>query len=226
MSSEQLPGIPSPSESLGDLEVSKLFLDGDFSDFRRSVTQLGKAGHTFSLVFLMKDMGKTDLEKKMRLRKLKAILEDSRLGAIVTAITVKGKPGEASIEPNVFSSGVEFFEIHYSVAKEFLGKEVTMKVERKIGSVHPKHADIVYGVNYGCIPGTMSPDGEELDAYLLGVDEPVEEFLGECVGYIHRLNDDDDKLIIAPVGQDFTDEAIREMTQFQERFFTSEIIRK
>ena len=101
-----------------------------------------------------------------------------------------------------------------------------MKVERKIGSVHPKHADIVYGVNYGCIPGTMSPDGEELDAYLLGVDEPVEEFLGECVGYIHRLNDDDDKLIIAPVGQDFTDEAIREMTQFQERFFTSEIIRK
>lgn len=106
----------------------------------------------------------------------------------------------------------------------YLGKTVTIKMDRPLGSKHPKHG-FIYPVNYGYVPDTTAPDGEELDAYLLGVFEPVDEFTGKCIAYIHRTNDDDDKLIIVPEGVEYTDDQINALTEFQERFFKHEIIR-
>jgi len=108
MSTEQPNPFVSSKESFDDLVASMFFLDKDFSEFRKKMLELGNEGRTFELVFVMSDLGDSDLEKKMRLRQLKAIREDSRLSKIVTRIVVKGKPGEASIEPNVFSSDVSF----------------------------------------------------------------------------------------------------------------------
>lgn len=111
------------------------------------------------------------------------------------------------------------------LAKPFLGKEVEVTVDRMLGSKHPKHG-FVYEVNYGFIPGTKAPDGEELDAYVLGVDEPVQTFFGICIAIIHRLDDDDDKLVVIPDSLgNMNDEDIRKLTNFQEQFFESEIIR-
>lgn len=107
---------------------------------------------------------------------------------------------------------------------EFLNKIVTVKIDRPLGSKHPKYG-FVYPVNYGYIPNTVSGDGEELDAYILGIDEPIENFTGKCIAIIHRKNDDDDKLIVVPENHNFTDEQIRKLTNFQEKFFTSEILR-
>lgn len=107
---------------------------------------------------------------------------------------------------------------------EFLNKIVNVKIDRPLGSKHPKH-DIIYPINYGYIPNTVNFDGEELDAYVLGVNEPIETFTGKCIAVIHRLNDNDDKLIIAPEGQNFTYDEIRNITNFQEKFFTSEILK-
>lgn len=109
-------------------------------------------------------------------------------------------------------------------AKEYLGKEVIVEVDRQLGTRHPKHG-FMYMLNYGFIPNTISGDGEELDAYLVGVYEPVEISKGKVIAVIHRTNDDDDKLIVAPEGKDYSDDAIRAMTEFQERFFESVIIR-
>lgn len=109
-------------------------------------------------------------------------------------------------------------------AKDYLGKKVKIEIDRKLGTKHPKHG-FMYMLNYGFIPGTISGDGEELDAYLLGVFEPVAEYQGEVIAYIHRTNDDDDKLIVVPEGVSYSDDAIRVLTEFQERFFESEIIR-
>ena len=64
-----------------------------------------------------------------------------------------------------------------------------------------------------------------MDAYLLGVYEPVEEYEGKVIAYIHRTNDDDDKLIVVPKDIEYSDDAIKALTEFQERFFESEIIR-
>lgn len=109
-------------------------------------------------------------------------------------------------------------------AKDYFKKEVTVKIDRKLGTRHPKHG-FMYMLNYGYIPNTISGDGEELDAYVLGVFEPVEEFTGEVIAIIHRTNDDDDKLIVTPKGINYSDEAIKALIEFQERFFESIIIR-
>ena len=108
----------------------------------------------------------------------------------------------------------------------YLGKLVSVKIDRPLGSLHPKFG-FKYEANYGFIPGTTAPDGEELDAYVLGVDKPLTEFKGKCVAIIHRTNDNDDKLVIIPEEMnEISDEEIRRQTNFQEKFFESEIIRK
>ena len=108
--------------------------------------------------------------------------------------------------------------------KDFLDKIISVKIDRPMGCKHPKHK-FFYPVNYGYVPNTVSGDGEELDCYILGVYEPLETFEGECIAIIHRTNDNDDKLILAPDGKSFSDPEIRVLTDFQERFFKSEIIR-
>ncbi len=110
-------------------------------------------------------------------------------------------------------------------AADYIGKKFEVVVDRKMCSKHPKH-DIYYAVNYGYIPNTKAPDGDEIDAYILGVFEPIDEYFGECIAVIHRLNDDDDKLIIVPEGRIYSDEQIKALTEFQEQYFQIEIIRK
>lgn len=108
--------------------------------------------------------------------------------------------------------------------REYLGKAVTIKIDRPMGSRHPKH-DFIYPVNYGHIENTVSPDGEELDAYLLGVHEPVDHFEGICIAVIERSNDNDPKLVVVPSGKEYTDEAVAALTEFQEKYFQSTIVR-
>lgn len=111
------------------------------------------------------------------------------------------------------------------LAKPFLNQIVDVVVERPMGSVHPKWEDYIYPLNYGYIPNTIAPDGKELDVFILKVDKPLEKFTGRVVAIIHRLNDDDDKLIVIPDGETITDQEIDEMTYFQEKYFKHEIIR-
>ncbi|HNV12959.1 MAG TPA: inorganic diphosphatase [bacterium] len=108
-------------------------------------------------------------------------------------------------------------------AIKFLNKIVQVKIDRPLGSKHPRH-NIYYSLNYGYVPGVLAPDGEELDAYILGVFEPIEEFIGKCIAIVHRLDDDDDKLIVVPSEKNYTKEQIYSLIEFQERFFKSKII--
>ena len=123
----------------------------------------------------------------------------------------------------------EFFDeaINFTCndAKDYLDKDVFVEIDRKFGSAHPKKG-FIYPVNYGYIPNTISGDGEELDAYVLGVFEPVDTYEGHVIAIIHRTNDNDDKLVVVPEGKEYSDDAIRALTEFQEAYFKSEIIRK
>lgn len=110
-------------------------------------------------------------------------------------------------------------------SKEYLNKELYIKIDRQFGSKHPKHG-FIYPVNYGYVPNTVSGDGEELDAYLLGVFKPVEDYTGKCIAIIHRTNDNDDKLIVVPTDKNYSDDAIEALVEFQEQFFEHELIRK
>jgi inorganic pyrophosphatase len=121
----------------------------------------------------------------------------------------------------------------YSEAKYYLGKEVEVIIDRPLGSKHPKH-DFLYEANYGYIPDTKSPDGEELDAYYLGVDKrslaseagkPLKRAKGICIAIIHRTNDNDDKLVVVPKGIKLSNKDIEKQIEFQEKWFKYEIIR-
>ena len=107
---------------------------------------------------------------------------------------------------------------------KYIGNIVQVKIDRPLNSKHPKYG-FVYPVNYGFVPNTISEDGEELDCYVLGVNKMIESFEGKCIAVIHRTNDNDDKLIVVPEGKNYTDEEIRKLTNFQEQYFESEIIR-
>ena len=100
---------------------------------------------------------------------------------------------------------------------------VTVIIDRPLGSYHPKHPDLYYPVNYGYVPGIMAPDGEEQDAYILGVSEPFTEFTGRIIAIIHREDDIEDKWVVAPDGITFTLEEIKALTFFQEQYFKSSI---
>jgi len=58
----------------------------------------------------------------------------------------------------------------------FLGQAVTVIMDRPLGSRHPRHG-FLYLLNYGFIPDTLAPDGEAVDAYVLGVFEPIDRFV-------------------------------------------------
>ena len=109
--------------------------------------------------------------------------------------------------------------------KDIIGKKVHVIVDRPLGSVHPKHVDLIYPVNYGYIEGIIAGDGECQDCYVLGENEPIKAFDGVVIAIIHRLNDIDDKWIIAKEGVLLFDQEILESIAFQERYFKIQLIR-
>lgn len=115
------------------------------------------------------------------------------------------------------------YTLRKALVNFYLGKTIEIKIDRPIGSAHPKHLDLVYPINYGYIPGVLGGDGEELDVYLLGVSKPIKEYKARVIGIVHRHNDVEDKLVAAPEGTIFTQTEIAEAVHFQEQYYESEI---
>lgn len=105
-----------------------------------------------------------------------------------------------------------------------IGDIVTVTVDRPLGSYHPKHKDMYYPINYGYIDGIVAADGEEQDAYILGVNEAVEKFTGKIIAIIHRVDDVEEKWVVGPENSSYSKEEIMKQVKFQEQYFQSEII--
>lgn len=106
-----------------------------------------------------------------------------------------------------------------------IGKAVKVIVDWPLGSYHPAHKDIYYPINYGYIEGIIAPDGEEQDAYILGIHTAVKEFTGRVIAIIHRDDDIEEKWVVAPENMDFSEEEIMKQVEFQERYFKSSVIK-
>lgn len=111
-----------------------------------------------------------------------------------------------------------------AIARHYLGRTVDLVIDRPYGSMHPVHG-FRYETNYGYIPGTLAPDGDELDAYYLGPNEPLNTARGTCIAIVHRHGDDDDKLVIIPTGTDLDNTQIATAIAFQEIPGRYEILR-
>ena len=107
----------------------------------------------------------------------------------------------------------------------FIGQKVHIEIDKPLGSVHPEHGDIWFCFNYGYVTRLLGGDGEELDAYLLGVFTPVTAYDGVCIAVIKRRDEDDDKLVVVPEVCEYTDEQILALTEFIERFHDSYLVR-
>ena len=101
---------------------------------------------------------------------------------------------------------------------------VKVIVDRPLGSQHPQYKETYYPINYGFVEGIMGEDEEEQDAYILGVDVPVKEFVGKIIAIIHRYDDVEEKWVVAPENMTFTKDEINRQIYFQEQYFNSEII--
>ena len=104
-----------------------------------------------------------------------------------------------------------------------IGSIVKVINDRPLGTFHPKHTDIYYSVNYGYIPDVLAPDGEEQDAYILGINKPVKEFVGRVIAIIHRFDDVEEKWVVAPENSSYTKDEIMKQVAFQEQYFRTEI---
>lgn len=104
-----------------------------------------------------------------------------------------------------------------------IGSIVKVIVDRPLGTSHPEYKDLYYPINYGYVSGVMALDGEEQDAYILGVDKPIKEFIGKVIAIIHRIDDVEDKWVVAPEDVSFTKDEIMQQIEFQEQYFHTEI---
>lgn len=108
------------------------------------------------------------------------------------------------------------------IPSEWLGREVHVVVDRPMGSRHPT-SGLRDELNHGFVPGLIAPDGEELDAYVLGPAGPVDSFAGQVIGVVLRRDDVEDKLVVAAAaGGDA--ESIAAAIRFQEQFFDSVVV--
>ena len=119
--------------------------------------------------------------------------------------------------------GFIVYTLRKAMVYSYLGKIVDIEIDRPIGTVHPKHDDIIYPINYGYIPGVLGGDGEELDVYVLGTSEPVSKCSVRIIGIVHRKNDVEDKLIGTVNDMDLSAEEIASAVHFQEQFYDSYI---
>ena len=131
---------------------------------------------------------------------------------------------------SLHTSGLAYWQDLVEWAKEtsvvipeerYLGRSVHVVVDRPKGF---NHRSIVYPINYGFLPGTVAGDGEELDAYILGPDEPIGSFDGICIAVIHRWDDNENKLVVSSPSLTYTASSISAAVDFQEQYFKTEII--
>ncbi len=112
----------------------------------------------------------------------------------------------------------------HAQVESYLGKTVNIEIDRPIGYVHHKgEKTLVYPINYGYIPNVLGGDGEELDVFLLGVNEPVESFMGRIIGIVYRADDVEDKLVMSPEGMIFSAAEIAQTVRFQEKYYHTTI---
>lgn len=106
---------------------------------------------------------------------------------------------------------------------DVLGKPVHCVMDRPLGTAHPRYPDMIYPVNYGYVPGLMAGDNSEQDVYVLGPTVPLESFDGVVIAVIHRFDDCEDKWVAAEKTSAYSEEDIRRILHFQEKYYVSEI---
>ena len=126
---------------------------------------------------------------------------------------------DSSIEERAFINMKRL--LYTEKLQKLLGKEIDVIIDRPIGF---NHDGVVYTHNYGYTKELKAFDNEYQDVYVIGVDKPLKTFRGKVIAIINRLNDIEDKLVVCDKNKFFTLQQIKEMVNYQEKYFNDKII--
>ena len=97
--------------------------------------------------------------------------------------------------------GFELNPVPQDRYRNIIGQVVKGKIDRPMGSYHPRHKDLYYPVNYGYVEGVTGGDGAEQDVYLLGETSAVTDYVGKVIAVYHRYDDNETKWIVIPCNE-------------------------
>ena len=129
--------------------------------------------------------------------------------------------------------GFELNPVPENRYQDIIGQIVRGKIDRPMGSYHPRHKDLFYPVNYGYVDGVTGGDGEEQDIYLLGENSAVAEYTGIVIAVYHRYDDKETKWIVIPCNENGdvpsgvnipSREEIYAQIAFQEQFYNGVLV--
>ena len=121
-------------------------------------------------------------------------------------------------------AGLSFVPMEYLLQREWLGKTVTVITDRPYGSFHPSIPDVLYPVNYGYVKELAVSKGEFQDAYIIGPEEPVEEFTGVVSGIVYHLEDTQSRWIVSGPLKKISREEIISLIGFEEQYHDCRIV--
>lgn len=131
---------------------------------------------------------------------------------------------DKDIDANFTSRGVMLLKRYNYLHKleSMIGSKVKVYIDRPIGY---NHDGIEFSLNYGYIKELTALDDEYQDAYILGIDEPIKECEGKVIAIINRKDDIEDKLVVTISDNEYSNEEINRLVDFQEKYFKHKIIR-
>lgn len=176
---------------------------------------------------------KKDYQRKGIARRLFEFLCEYELKNHISCISVHSSENSIDfykslglkIEGEVEKSGnINFCNMEYLLGKENLGKVINVIVEHTIGEPHSLYPDIQYLCNYGYVEEVLKNEGEFQNAYIYGVDEPINSFEGIVIAIIYRKGFDDAQWVVSKVGQTIKHDEIKKLVGFQEQFYETQFI--
>ena len=109
------------------------------------------------------------------------------------------------------------------LGKEWLGRTVTVTIDRPYGSLHPFYPDTQYPLNYGYVDGMTAGDGAFQDVYVYGPEEALETFTGIVIAIIYRKDDSETKWVAAS-SRNFNKTDVINAVGFTEQYFETRFL--
>ena len=145
----------------------------------------------------------------------------------VARITAKAVNAEVSFYETLGFERLDeagiYVMLEYLCQKAWLGKEVTVTIDRPYGSFHPHYPDTQYPCNYGYVEEVLAKDGEFQDAYVIGVNEPLDQYRGIVSAIIYRRNDVESKWIVTN-GRQLPKKTVIDSVGMIEQYFDTRIV--
>jgi len=117
------------------------------------------------------------------------------------------------------AAGLSFIPMEYLLGQRYLNQTVKVEVDHPHGSFHPHIPDLRYPLNKGYV----YLDGEIIDAYVYGVNEPVDSFTGMVCAIIYRKDSQSMQLVVSRIGMVIRKEDVISAIGFEEQYYDTRI---